>query len=75
MDPSVARAVAHPEYPDTYDVFVGSVKKGYAAVQDLRLSRQLREAAGIAGSEGVAVRVEWNEEFKMLEIVGLAAAP
>ncbi len=67
-----ARAVPHPEYPDTYDLFVGSVKKGYAAVQDLRLSRKLREASAAAGDGGVRVKVEWNEEFKMLEIVGVA---
>jgi hypothetical protein len=67
-----ARAVPHPEYPDTYDLFIGSVKKGYAAVQDLRLSRKLREASAAAGDAGVRVKVEWNEEFKMLEIVGLA---
>ena len=70
--PGAARAVPHPEYPDTYDVFVGSVKKGYAAVQDLRLSRRLREAAAGAGAAGVPVKVEWNEEFKMLEIMDLA---
>lgn len=66
-----ARAIPHPEYPDTYDLFVGSVKKGYAAVQDLRLSRKLREASAAAES-GVRVKVEWNEEFKMLEIVSVA---
>jgi hypothetical protein len=65
-----ARAVPHPEYPDTYDLFVGSVKKGYAAVQDLQLSRKLRAAAAVVGG-GVRVKVEWNEEFKMLEIVDL----
>lgn len=66
-----ARAISHPEYPDTYDLFVGSVKKGYAAVQDLRLSRKLREATSNTDA-GVRVKVEWNEEFKMLEIVDLA---
>lgn len=62
--PGTAIAVAHEEYPDTYNLFVNGVKKGYAAVQDLALSRQLRLA-----SKELVVRIEWNEEFKMYEIL------
>jgi hypothetical protein len=63
----VAKAVAHEEYPDTYNLWIKGVKKGFAAVQDLDLSRQLRAAAKEA--KEIFVNVEWNEEFKMYEIL------
>ena len=58
-----ATAVAHPEYPDTYDLFVNGVKKGYAAVQDMDLSKRLRLVKG-----EIRVKIEWNPEFSMFEI-------
>jgi len=58
-----AIAVAHPEYPDTYDLFVNGVKKGYAAVQDMDLSKRLRLMKG-----EIRVKIEWNPEFSMFEI-------
>lgn len=64
---TVARAVAHEEYPDTYNLWINGVKKGFAAVQDLDLSRQLRIAAKEA--KEIFVVVEWNDEFKMYEIL------
>lgn len=66
-DPSLARAVAHEEYPDTYNIWIGGQQKGYAAVQDLDLSRKLRLAA--KEKKELFVKVEWNEEFKMYEIL------
>lgn len=64
-------AVPHPEYPDTYDIFIKGVKKGYAAVQDIDLSRRLKKACETQGvNEGLCVKVEWNEEFSSYEIVG-----
>ena len=66
-------AVPHPEYPDTYDIFIKGVKKGYAAVQDIDLSRRLKKACenqGAAVGKGLCVNVEWNEEFSSYEIVG-----
>lgn len=70
---SLARAVPHEEYPDTYDLWIQGVKKGYAAVQDIALSRQLRSAAATAAdkSKELLVKIEWNDEFNMYEIVGL----
>lgn len=65
-----ARAVPHAEYPDTYDVWVNGVKKGYAAVQDIELSRRLKDALG--NSKELSVNVEWNEEFSMYEITDLS---
>jgi hypothetical protein len=65
-----ARAVPHAEYPDTYDVWVNGVKKGYAAVQDIELSRRLKDALG--NNKELSVRVEWNEEFSMYEIINLS---
>lgn len=69
-DNSTAKAVAHEEYPDTYNLWIKGVKKGYAAVQDLDLSRELR----LASKEGkdLFVKVEWNSEFNMYEIVSKA---
>jgi hypothetical protein len=66
-DSSVARAIAHEEYPDTYNLWIGGQQKGYAAVQDLDLSRQLRIAT--KEKREILVKVEWNEEFKMYEIL------
>ena len=65
-----ARAVPHAEYPDTYDVWVNGVKKGYAAVQDIELSRSLKDA--LVNTKELSVNVEWNEEFSMYEITGLS---
>ena len=65
-----ARAVPHAEYPDTYDVWVNGVKKGYAAVQDIELSRRLKDA--LVNTKELSVNVEWNEEFSMYEITDLS---
>ena len=65
-----ARAVPHAEYPDTYDVWVNGVKKGYAAVQDIELSRRLKDA--LVNTKDLSVNVEWNEEFSMYEIIDLS---
>jgi hypothetical protein len=65
-----AKAIPHEEYPDTYDLFIKGVKKGYAAVQDIALSRKLRQATGKEKKE-VMVRIEWSSEFNMFEIVSL----
>jgi hypothetical protein len=68
-DENVAKAVAHEDYPDTYDIWIKGEKKGYAAVQDLDLSRQLRSAS--QKTKEINVKVEWNEEFNMYQIVSL----
>ena len=70
LEKEKAKAVAHEEYPDTYNLWIKGVKKGYAAVQDLDLSRELR----LASKEGkeLFVNVEWNSEFNMYEIVSKA---
>ena len=61
-----AMAVAHPEYPDTYDLFIDGVKKGYAAVQDLDLSKRLKGC--VSSVKEIRVKIEWNPEFSMYEI-------
>ncbi len=69
---NVAKAIPHEEYPDTYDLWIKGVKKGYAAVQDLALSRQLRQATTVGKEKKEAlVKVAWNSEFEMFEIVNL----
>jgi hypothetical protein len=70
-NPGFARAVAHDIYPDTYDLWQGAKKLGFAAVQDLTLSRQLRDGMGKQAKKELMVRIAWNEEFGMNEIVGL----
>jgi hypothetical protein len=67
---TTAKAVAHEEHPDTYNLWINGVKKGYAAVQDLDLSRELRLASQTA--KDLFVKVEWNSEFNMYEIVSKA---
>lgn len=67
VDESIAKAVAHPEYPDTYDIWIQGKKKGFAAVQDIELSRQLRKME----QKEISVKVEWNTEFNMFEILSI----
>lgn len=69
-----ATVTPHPSYPDTYNLTIGGVKKGFAAVQDISLSQQLRTAA--AGSTGtpIPVTVEWNADFSMYQILSLGKA-
>ena len=62
-------AVPHPTYPDTYDLSHNGVKKGYAAVQDLALSQELRAAAA-----PLRVNVSWNADFSMYQILSLTKA-
>lgn len=64
-DNSIAKAIPHPEYPDTYDIWMNGQKKGYAAVQDIDLSRRLRKIE----IKEIPVKVEWNTEFNMYEIL------
>jgi len=66
---NTATAIPHPEYPDTYNLFMNGVKKGYAAVQDIELSKKLKQA-NLQDKE-MQVRVEWNSEFSMFEICDL----
>lgn len=72
VNQSEAIAIAHDEYPDTYDLWINGVKQGYAAVQDLLLSRKLRNAVkvekGSKEKKQVNVRIHWNDEFKMYQI-------
>lgn len=70
-----AIVIPHPSYPDTYELSIGGVKKGFAAVQDLALSQQLRiAAAASASAKGMAVTVEWNPDFSMYQILSLVKA-
>ena len=68
---SVAKAVPHEEFPDTYNIWMNGVKKGYAAVQDLELSRQLRNAFSKSETKELMVKTEWNTEFNMYQILSL----
>lgn len=63
---NAAIAMPHPQHPDTYDLWINGVKKGYAAVQDIELSRKLRTA--VLSTKELRVSFEWNAEFSMYEI-------
>ena len=77
-----ATVVPHPSYPDTYELSIGGVKRGFAAVQDLALSQQLRIAASAFTQSGgkpnaekpISVNVEWNADFSMYQILSLVKA-
>lgn len=65
-----AQTIAVPEdFPDTYTIVINGETKGYAAVQDIELSRKLRLAA--KESKKIPVKVEWNKEFSAYEIISL----
>ena len=64
LKPEEAIAIPHPEYPDTYELLVNGVKKGYAAIQDIELSKRLRSFT----QKEIRVKIEWNSEFSMYEI-------
>lgn len=69
-----AYAVPHEDFPDTYNLWMNGVKKGFAAVQDLDLSLRLREALAKCGDgckKEVLVNIQWNSEFEMYEIKSL----
>lgn len=67
--PLVAKAVSHDDHPDTYTLWVHGKKKGFGAVQDLELSRRLRDA--VKQKKELQVEIVWNEEFRMYEISSL----
>jgi hypothetical protein len=67
--PQVAKAVPHEDHPDTYTLWIGGKKKGFGAVQDLELSRKLRDA--VKEKRDIQVEITWNEEFRMYEISSL----
>jgi hypothetical protein len=69
-----ATVTPHPSYPDTYELTLGGVKKGFAAVQDITLSQQLRTAAAGSAGKPIPVRVEWNADFSMYQILSLGKA-
>ena len=70
----IVYAIPHEEYPDTYTIMIGGKPKGYAAIQDIALSQQLRSASASSAAEEdvkLRVKVEWNSEFSMYEIISL----
>lgn len=73
-DNTGATVTPHPSYPDTYELTLGGVKKGFAAVQDITLSQQLRTAAAGSSGKPIPVTVEWNADFSMYQILSLGKA-
>jgi hypothetical protein len=67
----IAKAIPHTEYPDTYTIILNDVNKGFAAVQELDLSKKLFSAS--KEKKELIVHVNWNDEFSMYEISDLLA--
>lgn len=65
-----AIAKPHADFPDTYDLWIDGVKKGYAAVQDIQMSRNLKK---LSSKESLSVEIEWNSEFSMYEITNICS--
>jgi len=64
--PSVAKAVKDPILPDVFNLFNGSDNLGRACIQDLSLSKRLKD------KNNIEVKISYNEEFKRYEIVDLS---
>ena len=62
-------AVPSDEFPDTYTIIINGEKKGYAAVQDIELSKVLRLKT--KETKEIPVKIEWNPEFASYEILSL----
>lgn len=65
----VILAIPNDAYPDTYTITINGDKKGYAAVQDIELSKILRDACKTR--KELPVKAEWNNEFSSYEIISL----
>ena len=62
--PTYAKAVRQPLLPDVYELFdVDNQSLGKACVQQLELSKQLKEKSG-----DIMVNISYNEDFKRYEI-------
>jgi hypothetical protein len=62
--PTYAKAVRQPLLPDVYELFdVDNKSLGKACVQQLELSRKLKELSG-----DILVNISYNEDFKRYEI-------
>jgi len=62
--PTYAKAVRQPLLPDVYELFdVDNKSLGKACVQQLELSKQLKEKSG-----DIMVNISYNEDFKRYEI-------
>jgi len=62
-------AIPSEEFPDTYTIVINGETKGYAAVQDINISRLLRNKTN--DTKEIPVKVEWNDEFSSYEIISL----
>ena len=63
--PTVAKAIKDPILPDVFNLYNGSENLGHACIQDLSLSKRLKD------KNNVNVKIDYSEEFKRYEIVDL----
>ena len=65
QQPTIAKAVKDPILPDVFNLFNGSENLGHGCIQDLSLSKMLKD------KNNINVKIGYNHEFKRYEIIGL----
>jgi hypothetical protein len=68
---STAKAIRVPILPDVYDLYNNGISLGHGAIQNLSLSKLLKEKNDLE----LHVKINYNEDFKRYEIVGLIDTP
>ena len=63
--PTIAKAIKDPILPDVFNLFNNSENLGRACIQDLSLSKKLKD------KNNINVKISYNEEFKRYEITDL----
>jgi hypothetical protein len=63
-------AIPNKIFPDTYTIEIDGVSKGYAAIQELSISRLIKQAAET--QDRIPVNVEWRDDFSSYEILSIA---
>lgn len=65
VKPTVAKAIKDPILPDVFNLFNGTENLGRACIQDLSLSKKMKD------KNNVNVKINYNQEFKRYEIIDL----
>lgn len=67
IKPTFAKAVAVPMLPDVYELFDNEVSLGRGAIQQIELSKKLKEDPSVTKY----VKIKYNDNFKRYEIIDL----
>jgi hypothetical protein len=65
--PTFAKAIAVPMLPDVYELFNNEVSLGRGAIQQIELSKKLKEDPSVTKY----VKIKYNDNFKRYEIIDL----